>query len=189
LTRFAVAGLCEAGPTGVCDPGYSRIIPIPEIPMPQSDKHLTRLGDVWVPAPIYFVTVCTEGRARRLHTTTFHAIAVEVWRNCERLYGWFVGRYVLMPDHVHFFVTDGRGENGLSLNVGKWKEWTAKYAARRHGETMPLWQGEFFDQVMRSGESYSQKWEYVRNNPVRAGLVTQADDWPYQGALNELRFD
>jgi REP-associated tyrosine transposase len=47
----------------------------------------------------------------------------------------------------------------------------------------PLWQPEFFDHVLRNDESCSQKWEYVRENPVRAGLVPRADDWPYQGEL------
>jgi len=45
----------------------------------------------------------------------------------------------------------------------------------------PLWQPGFFDHILRNDESYTQKWEYVRENPVRAGLVSLADDWPYQG--------
>ena len=36
----------------------------------------------------------------------------------------------------------------------------------------------FFDHVIRSEESYEQKWVYVRDNPVRAGLVRSAEDWP-----------
>ena len=47
----------------------------------------------------------------------------------------------------------------------------------------PLWQPGFFDHVLRNDESYSQKWEYVRQNPVRAGLVDRADEWPYQGKI------
>jgi len=40
--------------------------------------------------------------------------------------------------------------------------------------------------VLRSSESYSQKWDYVRENPVRAGLVANADDWPWQGEVESL---
>jgi hypothetical protein len=43
-----------------------------------------------------------------------------------------------------------------------------------------LWQPGFFDHLLRNDESYNRKWEYVRENPVRAGLVSGADDWPYQ---------
>jgi hypothetical protein len=48
------------------------------------------------------------------------------------------------------------------------------------------WQTDHWDTRLRSGESYDAKWEYVRNNPVRAGLVKTADEWPYQGELNVL---
>jgi hypothetical protein len=47
----------------------------------------------------------------------------------------------------------------------------------------PLWQPGFFDHVLRNDESYSQKWKYVRENPVRAELVVRSDEWPYQGEL------
>ena len=46
-----------------------------------------------------------------------------------------------------------------------------------------LWKEGFFDHVLRSDESYSQKWNYVRENPARAGLVNLAEDWPYQGEI------
>jgi len=51
-----------------------------------------------------------------------------------------------------------------------------------------IWQREFFDHVLRSIESYEQKWEYVWRNPVRAGLVVQAEDWCYQGEIHCLGF-
>jgi len=104
------------------------------------------------------------------------------------LYGWLVGRYVIMPDHVHFFCMPQRDNCGLSIFVGRWKEWTAKYARRRLAVEMPLWQPEFFDHVLRSSESYEEKWDYVRQNPVRADLVLARDEWPYQGELNEIRY-
>ena len=56
------------------------------------------------------------------------------------------------------------------------------------GVSSPHWQKGFFDHVMRSGESYSEKWNYVRNNPVRAGLVSESDAWRFQGEICELRF-
>jgi len=97
-----------------------------------------------------------------------------------------VGRYVIMPDHVHFFCTSTRDDTSLSTFVGKWKEWTSKYVVRRHKFVPPLWQGEFFDHVLRSSESYEEKWHYLWQNPVRAGLVNKAEDWPYQGEIYRL---
>jgi hypothetical protein len=39
---------------------------------------------------------------------------------------------------------------------------------------------------MRSAESYEEKWTYVRENPVRAGLVKRSTDWPFQGEIHRL---
>jgi len=47
----------------------------------------------------------------------------------------------------------------------------------------PLWQRGFFDHLLRSEESYGQKWNYVRENPVRAGLAQNPEDWPYAGEI------
>jgi putative transposase len=49
-----------------------------------------------------------------------------------------------------------------------------------------LWQREFFDHFLRSDESYAQRWDYVRDNPGRAGLVRSAADWPYAGTIEDL---
>jgi len=37
------------------------------------------------------------------------------------------------------------------------------------------------------GMHYDEKWEYVRQNPVRAGLVAESDDWPHRGEMHALR--
>jgi hypothetical protein len=51
-----------------------------------------------------------------------------------------------------------------------------------------VWQRHHWDRQLRRGESYSEKWDYVWNNPVRHKLATDAAEWPYQGELNELRW-
>ena len=91
-----------------------------------------------------------------------------------------VGRYVIMPDHVHLFV---RGPDDFQL--GPWVGMLKQALAKRIASTTmsAAWQRGFFDHVLRSDESYAQKWNYVRENPVRAGLVDNADDWPFSGEL------
>jgi len=51
------------------------------------------------------------------------------------------------------------------------------------GHKPPLWQRGFFDHLVRSSESYAEKWEYVRENPVRGGWAGRSEDWPYQGEI------
>jgi len=52
----------------------------------------------------------------------------------------------------------------------------------------PHWQKGFFDHVLRSGESYSEKWDYVRQNPARAGLANDCREWPFSGTIFDLEF-
>ena len=66
--------------------------------------------------------------------------------------------------------------------MGEWVEASNLSRVRSDQETTALAAG-IFDHVLRNDESYGQKWEYVRENPVRAGLVPRADDWQYQGEL------
>ncbi len=63
----------------------------------------------------------------------------------------------------------------------------SQFTLARPGATTRL-QADHWDTRLRSGESDDAKWEYVRNNPIRAGLVADAGDWPFQGELNELRW-
>ncbi len=56
-------------------------------------------------------------------------------------------------------------------------------ALRREGHAGKIWQDGFFDHLLRKGEKYSEMWDYMRMNPVRAGLTTCPEEWPYQGEV------
>ena len=96
-----------------------------------------------------------------------------------------MGRFLLMPDHLHFFAAAQSDKRSLSRFLGGLKELGTR-AAWGRGWQGKLWQRECFDHLLRSEESYADKWEYGRNNPVRAGLVKSSDDWPRQGELGTL---
>jgi len=42
-----------------------------------------------------------------------------------------------------------------------------------------------FDRLLRSDESLHEKWLYIQENPVRAGLVQEWKDWPYRFEFND----
>jgi putative transposase len=65
---------------------------------------------------------------------------------------------------------------------------TLSKVLRSAGISSPHWQKGFFDHVLRSGESYQQKWNYLRKNPVRAGLVEDCLLWSYAGEINALEY-
>jgi putative transposase len=132
-------------------------------------------------ATIVFVTVCTKDRRPWLDCAEAHELLVRAWKDAD---AWLVGRYVVMPDHVHFFCAPRDLEPSLETWMRFWK---GRFR-RLHGREDWRWQTGHWDTRLRRGESYSEKWEYVRENPTRAGLVAEAEAWPYQGELNELRW-
>jgi putative transposase len=130
---------------------------------------------------LYFVTFCTHERQRFLAKDEVHTAFVLFAKRAKDTFNVAVGRYVIMPDHVHLFV---RGDDNFRLGswVGALKQALAKAGmlSRAKGQ---VWAEGFFDHLLRSNESYSQKWNYVRENPVRSGLVKSVADWPYQGEI------
>jgi putative transposase len=93
-----------------------------------------------------------------------------------------------MPDHTHLFIA--LPTQGITLE--KWVQALRSVLGKRLlslGFNKPHWQEGFFDHVLRSQESYSQKWDYVRMNPVRAGLCKTPKEWPYQGEITPFGFD
>jgi len=149
-------------------------------------KHLRRLERVWIDQPIYFVTTCAFKRRPILATKAATDILIDEWKRARHRHGCVSGRYVIMPDHVHFFCRAKTNAKALAVFMQAWKQWTSKRITRELGLPAPIWQEEFFDHVMRSTESYSQKWNYVRENPVRAGLASNSVGWPWQGEIELL---
>ena len=149
-------------------------------------SHLRRLERIWINNPIYFITTCTAKRRKILANPNVAAILLEEWKTAKDRHNWYVGRYVIMPDHVHFFCTPSNEAKDLSHFMKFWKEWTSKRIIKICHLKGHIWESEFFDHLLRSEESYSQKWNYVYHNPVRAGLVKIPDDWPWQGEIEIL---
>lgn len=133
---------------------------------------------------LYFVTANTAGRRAVLASDDVHeAFRNYAFRNLED--GRAMGRYVIMPDHVHFFVRLGC-EGCLSDYVRLLKQEVSKALKVLIGPQRHYWQPGFFDHLLRQSESYRRKWEYVAQNPIRAGLVARMEDWPYQGEIARL---
>jgi putative transposase len=131
-------------------------------------------------ATIVFVTVCTQGRAKQLANSNVHDALLQAWKKADR---WMIGAYMIMPDHIHFFCSP----TDIDIAIEPWITFWKREFRRALGADAPRLQIDSFHHRLRGEESYSEKWEYVRENPVRAGLVTRPEDWPYQGMLNELR--
>jgi hypothetical protein len=81
----------------------------------QMHKHLRRLQRVCIDWPIYFITTCTFKRRAILASKEVAAILIDEWRNAHDRHGWAIGRYVVMPNHVHFLCSAELGAKTLPV--------------------------------------------------------------------------
>ncbi len=187
----------------------------------ERQPRLKRLDRLYSSYPLYFVTANTENRRPILANAKIHE-AFRVFCEAGLMRGVFVGKYVLMPDHLHLFVAFGEEYESAIVKGRRSQTDAAKTALierrysyepvaavcdrrlsllsdwmkslknslsktlREMNVTSPHWQKGFFDHVMRSEESYSEKWLYVAENPVRKHLAVRPEDWPYQGEIYPL---
>ena len=143
-------------------------------------KHPPHLPTLEAATPILLVTVCTKYRREILANPTAHALLREAWQT----YNDFpVGRYVILPNHIHLLVGDSDvAPYSLARWVCAWKAYVSRRWPKE--EDKPIWQRSFWDRQMWSDHACDVKWLYVRNNPVRHGLVKHPDDWPFQGGMH-----
>src|SRR5437870_2035326 len=114
-----------------------------------------RLEFVYKRHPIYYLTLVADERRSLFANLKVHqAFIVFSQRAAER--GVAVGRYVLMPDHIHLFARFGPSSPNLSMWIKSLKNSLSK-CLRESGIPSAHWQKDFFDRVLRSDESYSAK--------------------------------
>ena len=163
-----VAGIAASGVGRVTARGAGGRLP----------HRLRRLDEVWLGHgfPRYFLTTCVLHRQPVLANAYIHGRLKRFLAESQTRYGWWVTRYVVLPDHLHLLAS----ANPEAVALGAWVKALKAFVSQRQFR----WQTSFFDHVIWHDESESEKWEYIRLNPVRAGLVAQVEDWPYAGELN-----
>lgn len=119
-----------------------------------------------------FLTFCVANRRKVLADD---AVLAAFQFAIARLTKWNVIAAVLMPDHVHLLIAPQEREEPVGNASAAIKRWM-----RQELNAGWEWQPGSFDRLLRSDESAEEKWQYIRENPVRAGLVERWQDWPYR---------
>jgi REP-associated tyrosine transposase len=126
----------------------------------------------WDQEVVYFLTFCVARRERALaNDEAFAAFKCAI----ARLTNWNVIAAVLMPDHIHLLIAPNDREAAVGNASGAIKRWI-----RQGLDAEWQWQPGSFDRLLRSDESAEEKWQYIRENPVRAALVEKWQEWPYR---------
>jgi putative transposase len=107
--------------------------------------------------PIVFFITCTYQRHKILALSQCHEILLDIWQRSAEHDGWWVGNYVIMPDHVHLFARPEVGAQRMTDWVEMWKSVSSRRITAALSIKRPIWQSEYFDRYLRSSENYAEK--------------------------------
>ncbi len=150
---------------------------------------MSRLRRPFLSDRYFFVTVRLLKQRTRLHEADFHLMALALNR-ARRQHPFYLMAWVFLPDHWHAICAPVDPRT-ISLVMKSFKASSTILINRRRAERGELWQARFFDRALRTVKEYNERVEYIHLNPVKAGLVQQADEWPwssareYSGSLHE----
>jgi putative transposase len=130
---------------------------------------------------VVLLTVTTQKRVSWLANDFVHKLLRETWSEAE---AWLVGDYLLMPDHLHAFCAP----RDLSFTIEKWIAYWKRDFALKHKRKDWKFQSRGWHHRIRDGKNYSEKWLYVQENPVRKGLISKMEDWPFKGSVFDLHW-
>ncbi|WP_397569525.1 REP-associated tyrosine transposase [Schlesneria sp. T3-172] len=141
---------------------------------------------------IHFVTFSCDKRRKHLqHDQAKKIVIGTMGSRLAQHQGPCLG-FVFMPDHVHALIWFPETWQ-LSPFTNKWKELTSKSLKTvlpQHFQddwsqidsSDPIWQARYYGFNIWSRAKGEEKLDYMHMNPVRAGLVERARDWPWSSA-------
>jgi len=158
-----------------------------------------------LPDELYFVTLTIVDWINLFTRVEYKEFIIENLQYCQKNKGLEIFEYVIMTNHIHLIC---RG-NDVPLSDILWdfKTFTSKglfkmiennpnesrqrwllKSFRSHGKKNPLnrnfqvWQNFNSPTILTYNEIIDQKVEYIHQNPVKAGIVSQPEDYVYSSA-------
>lgn len=138
---------------------------------------MSRLRRLVVSDRWFFITCRILPRRRILSDSEFATLA-RVFDERRAEHGFVLTAWVFLPDHWHAIFYP-RHPLTISRVMEAIKDGATKRINRRRRELGMLWQPRFFDRALRTVREYNEKVEYIHLNPVRAGLASRAEEWPW----------
>ena len=140
------------------------------------------------PGGTYFVTTDTwERRKVFLKSTAAELVGAKLFefRDKGRYY---VHAYVVMPEHFHVLLTPGM-TTSLERAIGLIKGGSSFEIGKALRMRFPVWHEGFTEHEIRDEQDYETHVRYIQSNPVKAGLVREAKDYPYCSLNGKYRLD
>lgn len=148
---------------------------------PPQGPVVSRPPRITIGGEIYHVLSRGNGKARVFHREAdYEAMLRLIGQACRRVPVRVLG-YCLMPNHFHAVVSPRRDGD-----LSRWVQWLLTTHVRRvhriHAGSGHVWQGRFKSFVVQDDAHLFAVLRYVERNPLRAGLATCGEDWPWSSA-------
>ena len=89
--------------------------------------------------------------------------------------------YCFMPDHQHLILTGTHGDSDILKTIASYKQRTGFWMTVNKPKMK--WQKNFYDHVIRTHEEIVNQVRYILDNPVRKGLVSSWQEYPFKGSI------
>jgi REP-associated tyrosine transposase len=148
----------------------------------RGQQHHLRSGRASEPLATYAVTKCVEHRQPVLATDATAEIIIHCFDHLRIQQQIKLLAFCVMPDHYHslFLLLCGKTLSQIMSSIGKFTASGINKLATTRGQ---FWQEGFFEHRCRDTDDALDRLAYIEQNPVRAGLVANAVDWPYSSAF------
>ncbi|NOZ33941.1 MAG: transposase [Chlorobi bacterium] len=154
---------------------------------------------------IYFLTFQIVGWADIFTRKIYKDIVIDSFKYCQKHKGLEIFAYVIMSNHIHILCRSNIGDLSgtirdfkiftskkfieiLSSNKESRRDWmnmVFKYHAKyKKGQNYQIWTHENHAEHIFSQKFIEQKINYIHQNPVRSGIVNQAENYNYSSAKN-----
>ena len=145
---------------------------------PKHRSHNLRKGRTSIQGTYYHIIICTHRHQKILMDPTIASIIFKTfdWLETENRQEWVC--IMVMPDHVHTIIKLGQGQT-LGQVLHSMKRFTAREINKHLSRTGSFWQKGYTDWGIRDETTLTKTIHYCYANPVRAGIVTSARDYPY----------
>jgi putative transposase len=96
--------------------------------------------------------------------------------------------FVVMPNHLHLLLTPS-DDTSLERAMQFIKGGSSHEIHQRRGHKMQIWHSGFHESTIRDDQDFGSRRQYIRMNPVEAGLVSRPEDWAYGSAGGQFTLD
>jgi putative transposase len=133
---------------------------------------------------VYFVTIVVKDRRKAFLNQEFAEESIRCLLNLREDFRFWVFSYCFMPDHFHGLISPGNSEKSLGEICGAFKSLTTRISWKWYQGR--LWQRQYYDHIIRNEDDFFDCLEYIKLNPVKAGLVNRPEDWKWTGRCDYL---